>query len=72
MQSNQRPPSGSESYRSSQTEYAYIIEEENHCCLCGTQLKFEHKFDYASLTIREDASCPSCRIQMKSKEHGIQ
>ncbi len=58
-------------YISQKSEHEYIIAEENHCCLCGTKLKFKHQVDYLTLQVREDAHCPSCQIQMKSKEHII-
>ena len=56
-------------FTSPRQEHEPIIDDENCCCLCGTSLKFQHKIDYLTLTIQD---CPSCRIQMKSKEHTLQ
>ena len=59
-------------FASQEARYEYIIEDENSCCLCGTDLKFQHKVDYMALTIKEDAHCPTCKIQMKTSEHVLQ
>ena len=63
---------GAKEFTSEKTEHEPILVDENSCCLCGSNLKFEHKVDYLTLRIQEDAHCPSCRIQMKSKEHTLQ
>lgn len=44
------------------------IEVENHCCLCGTELQFNHKQDDTTLKIKEKAQCPCCKIQLIEKE----
>ena len=62
----------SSQYVSEKQEHEIIIDDENNCCLCGSTLNFKHSVDYMTLRIKEDASCPSCMIQMKSKEHSIQ
>jgi hypothetical protein len=49
-----------------------IIEEHTTCCLCGTDLQFNHKVDYQSLVVKEDANCPSCMIQMRKRQHILQ
>ena len=59
-------------YISSKQEHEIILDDENNCCLCGSDLKFAHNVDYLTLTIKEEAHCPSCNIQMKSREHKIQ
>jgi hypothetical protein len=59
-------------YVSSKEEHEIILDDENNCCLCGSSLKFSHNVDYLTLMIKEDAHCPSCNIQMKSKEHKLQ
>jgi DNA-directed RNA polymerase subunit RPC12/RpoP len=53
-------------------EYEVIIEDQNHCCLCGSKLIFKHHIDYLHLRVREDADCDSCGIRLKTKEHGMQ
>ncbi len=59
-------------YMSTNSEHEVVLDDENNCCLCGTTLSFQHKVDYLTLTIKEDAHCPSCQIQMKSREHVLQ
>ena len=50
-------------------EREIAIAEHNTCCLCGSDLKFEHKIDFGTLTVVEDAHCPSCRIQLRQRNH---
>ncbi|MCJ8275948.1 MAG: hypothetical protein HRT44_12350 [Bdellovibrionales bacterium] len=45
------------------------LEVENHCCLCGTELIFEHVPSEESENVIEKAHCPCCNIQLKDKEH---
>ncbi len=45
------------------------IAEHTTCCLCGTDLKFAHKIDFQTLKVVEDANCPTCRIQLRQREH---
>lgn len=59
-------------YTSQNQEHEIILIDENTCCLCGTELKFEHKVDYMILSVKEEAHCPSCHIKMKSKEFSLQ
>lgn len=44
------------------------IEVENHCCLCGTELVFNHQMVLETPTVRENAHCPCCKIQLKEKQ----
>lgn len=59
-------------YVSQNSEHEIILDDENNCCLCGSTLAFQHKIDYLTLRIKEEANCPSCKIQMKSREHSVQ
>lgn len=59
-------------YISTKEEHEIILDDENNCCLCGSLLKFTHEVDYLTLTIKENAHCPSCNIQMKSRDHKLQ
>jgi hypothetical protein len=59
-------------YVSPKKEHQPVIEDQNHCCLCGSKLKFQHKIDYQSLNVKEEAFCPSCQIQMKKREFTLQ
>lgn len=47
------------------------LEIETHCCLCGTELVFEHQQDDTAAKVQEKAHCPSCHIQLKEKDHII-
>ena len=44
------------------------IELESTCCLCGTELIFEHELDDTAIKVQEKAQCPCCKIQLKDKE----
>ena len=48
-----------------------FVEVENHCCLCGTELEFEHVHDIETQTLKEKGHCPCCKIQLKEKEFCI-
>lgn len=45
-----------------------FIEVENHCCLCGTELVFDHDPDASNKSLVEKAHCPCCKVQLKEKE----
>ncbi len=49
-----------------------FVQDQNHCCLCGTELKFAHKMDHLTLTVIEDAKCESCHISLRTRSHGLQ
>jgi hypothetical protein len=59
-------------FTSHKEEHEPIIEDQNHCCLCGTALKFQHQVDYLNLTVKEDGHCPSCQVRLKSRDHRLQ
>ncbi len=61
----------SKSFQSQDPEHERVLEEFNHCCLCGKQLNFLHKVDYLELKVKEDARCPSCQVQLRVKEHTL-
>lgn len=44
------------------------LEVENHCCLCGTELIFQHNHDDEAVKIKEQGHCPCCKITLKEKE----
>lgn len=44
------------------------LEVENTCCLCGTELIFEHTPDEMITSVKEKAQCPCCKIQLKDKD----
>lgn len=51
------------------TRHEDFVDSENNCCLCGSDLAFEHETDLLTLTVREEAHCPTCGVQLKEKEH---
>jgi hypothetical protein len=59
-------------FRSKKKEHESAIDDHNRCYLCGSRLKFRHDIDYLLMVVREDSDCPSCRIQLRSKEHTLQ
>ena len=48
-----------------------FVQDQNHCCLCGTELKFAHKMDHLTLTVIEDAKCDSCHISLRTRNHSL-
>ncbi len=42
------------------------------CCLCGTQLKFQHKVDHIRRLVTEDAHCERCGVKHRSIMHPMQ
>ncbi len=52
-------------------EHEARIEDFTRCCLCGTELAFQHEVDYSRLSVREDAHCPSCRIRLRARDHAL-
>lgn len=38
-----------------------------NCQICGEDLQFDHKKQNVSATVKEEAHCPSCHIQLKSQ-----
>lgn len=63
---------GQKNFVSQKEEHQSFIEDQSHCCLCGTELLFKHEIDYATLKVTEEADCPSCKVRLKTKEHGLQ
>ncbi|MCM2281541.1 MAG: hypothetical protein NDI61_06815 [Bdellovibrionaceae bacterium] len=45
------------------------VEDFIKCCLCGSDLVFQHQVNYSSLAVREDAHCPACQIRLRSRDH---
>lgn len=59
-------------FTSHRTEHQPVIEDQNTCALCGTELLFKHTVDYSVLQVREEAECPCCKIRFKTKDHPLQ
>ena len=49
-----------------------FVQDQNHCCLCGTELSFAHKMDHLTLTVVEDAKCDTCHISLRTRSHSLQ
>jgi hypothetical protein len=47
------------------------MQDQNNCCLCGSELTFSQKIDHLSLTVVEDARCGSCHISLRTKNHTL-
>jgi len=48
------------------------LMDHNECVLCGTALSFKHEVDYLTLQVKEEGSCPSCRIQLRKRDFTLQ
>lgn len=48
-----------------------FLRDENSCCLCGETLAFEYRPERDLLIIKEDASCKSCQIRLRSRSYRI-
>lgn len=59
-------------YMSIDKNHEAVLEDQNCCCLCGTDLKFEHKVDYITLKIEEKSKCPSCQIDLRQRDFTLQ
>ena len=53
-------------------EHLAYISTVNSCPLCGKQLHFVHGIDDRRNSIREEAFCQSCGIQIKTQEFQLQ
>lgn len=43
-----------------------------NCCLCGTELQFQHKVDHIHLIVTEDARCTNCGVKHRTHHYGLQ
>ncbi|MCB0342482.1 MAG: hypothetical protein H6626_05895 [Pseudobdellovibrionaceae bacterium] len=48
-----------------------ILEEYNHCALCGTELLFTHVTNFVYMSVDEEAHCPSCSVRTIKQEHKL-
>jgi hypothetical protein len=48
-----------------------ILEQYNTCCICGSDLFFNHRLDYALHSIAEESHCPTCGIRNRESQHII-
>ena len=51
---------------------AESVSEHFHCVLCGGELNFKHKTDFAGQTVAEDAHCPSCNVRTRQNSYTLQ
>lgn len=48
-----------------------FIQQECFCCLCGSELEFQHEFDFLNLKVSEKSSCRQCHIDISNKDHTL-
>ncbi len=48
------------------------IEDHLNCVLCGGELKFQHKTDFGSAVVTENAHCPSCNVRNREMTYALQ
>ncbi len=48
-----------------------FLRDEGCCCLCGDVLAFAYAAERELLIIKEDASCKSCQIRLRSRSYRI-
>lgn len=48
-----------------------FLEDYHHCPLCSSELLFTHVTDFVAGSVKENAECLSCRIQVKSNPHKL-
>lgn len=48
------------------------IDDHLNCVLCGGPLKFQHKTDFTSGKVTEDAHCPSCQVRNRQSNYRLQ
>jgi len=46
-----------------------FVELQNHCPLCGNQLKIVVETYLADFTLREEATCETCDVLARVKDH---
>ena len=49
-----------------------ILDEQFHCVLCGSDLKFKHETDFANQAVTEEAHCTSCNVRNRRSSHRLQ
>ncbi len=52
-----------------QHQHLDFIELQNNCPLCGGQLEFKVQAQRESFSVREEASCPTCDVLARIKDH---
>jgi len=48
------------------------VHDHLTCCLCGSDLKFQHKVDHIANMAHEEAHCESCGVKHRSTDHRLQ
>lgn len=49
-----------------------FYREENHCCLCGSELNIEVQIVNNTAAVVEKVSCAKCVVNVRSKSHTLQ
>ena len=48
------------------------VHDHLHCVLCGSELNFKHKTDFAAQVVSEEAHCGGCGVRNRKSEHRLQ
>lgn len=49
-----------------------VLDALTTCCICGTQLVFQHTTDFLELKVVEKGCCPQCGIKTKENAFILQ
>lgn len=47
-------------------------EAVNNCPICGHKLSFQHDNDFMTNTLKEEAHCAACAVDIRSETHTVQ
>jgi hypothetical protein len=47
-------------------------EAVNNCPLCHEALQFQHEADYLYNSVKENAFCNHCKLQIREEDHKVQ
>lgn len=48
------------------------VDDHLQCVLCGTQLSFNHKTDFITGIVNEEANCGSCGVRNRQSVYSLQ
>jgi hypothetical protein len=49
-----------------------VIDALSTCCICGSNLVFQHTTDFLELKVTEKGCCPQCGIKTKENSFILQ
>ncbi len=59
-------------YQKPESHITDFIEEQNNCCICGSQLELRHQINHYNLTVCEEARCLACGIRNRVRNYTVQ